>query len=350
MTQPLFDYEQVREELLPRLSELLDLLGLDFKEDYRSYHSRCPIHDGDKPTALIIYKNSGVWVCLTRQCNEEHGKGIFGLVKAILGLESQAQALSWVCNKLKIKPGIVDSSYGDKHSFASLINSPVKNATKKTYLTRNYIRKELTIPSTYYVGRGHNPTVLNEFDVGDCIKVDKPFYQRAVVPVYDNNWRYSIGFTARSIHPECPQCKMHHDKILDCPPEYNHLYGKWRNSLGFEKSSVLFNYWRAKPAIEQSSTAVLVEGPGDVFKLHAAGVTNCVGILGSDLSDYQKRVLEESGAFDLITMFDMDEAGNKAREVVKNKCGRLFSIKDLIPTDKDVGEMTVEEIKRILTE
>ena len=75
-----------------------------------------------------------------------------------------------------------------------------------------------------------------------------------------------------------------------------------------------------------------------------AGIKNAVGIFGSSLSDAQSGLLQMSGAHTLIILTDNDEAGQKARNSIKQKCQTLFIISEPTFSFKDVGDMTTEQI------
>ena len=82
--------------------------------------------------------------------------------------------------------------------------------------------------------------------------------------------------------------------------------------------------------------------------MHEAGLNNCVGIFGSSLNDDQLFLLEKSGALNLIILTDSDEAGNKAYDKILKLCGRRFNYYRPVISHKDVGDMTVEQIKQEL--
>lgn len=343
-----FDWKELKDQCIPRLAEILDNLEIEYKEDYKSFYGPCPIHQGDKYGAFVVYKNTGLYRCFTHSCHEEYGQDIFAIVKAIKNLQNNGQAAKWLISSLKLNPKDKDEHYADKSSFAGLINHTQE---KRVYpkISRFIIRQGLKIPSEYYLNRGYSSTILDDFDVGTCYNPRKFFFERAVIPVYDDNWQYAQGFVGRSIHEQCIECNAYHHKNIACPDEFCYYkHSKWTNSPGFQKAFVLFNYWRAKTGIRNSEEAILVEGPGDSIKLQESNISNSVAIMGSDLSDQQLTILEQSGAFKLITLFDSDEAGDKAREIVTKKCARLFNLEHKIPTKKDVGDMNISEIMEIL--
>ena len=109
-----------------------------------------------------------------------------------------------------------------------------------------------------------------------------------------------------------------------------------------------YNY--AKDYIKESGVAILVEGPGDVWRLEEAGIHNSLAVFGSSLTDSQQIILESSGALCLVLLFDTDSAGTKAKEKVQSSLSRMFNIlnPDFPEGYKDIGEMKTEEVKEFL--
>lgn len=106
---------------------------------------------------------------------------------------------------------------------------------------------------------------------------------------------------------------------------------------------------------EQDSTAVLVESPLDVAVLLTAGIRGGLSSLGASVSKEQMRLLGEL-ATRLVEAMDDDGAGFKSAA----KLYRARELKHLLPVSfgydsawsddksgrKDVGDMTVHEIRR----
>ena len=171
-------------------------------------------------------------------------------------------------------------------------------------------------------------------------------FERAVVPIYDHEFKYMVGCTGRSIYEKCPSCKSYHNPHSKCPSE-NDLwkYPKWKHSHGFKSQEHLYNYWIAKHRIQQTGCVIVVESPGNVWRLSEAGITNAVAIFGSSLSDRQKMILDTSGAMTIITIMDNDDAGRKAAAQIKSKCEKTYNIKEVSIKHEDVASMNVEQIK-----
>ena len=190
-------------------------------------------------------------------------------------------------------------------------------------ISRDEIRSKISIPSSYYIERGFKPETLDAFDVGLCEEKYKPMSGRVVVPIYDEHYSY-VGCVGRSIVPD--------------------MKPKWLHSSGFKKN-VLYGLNIAHKYILETQSVILVEGQGDVWRMHEAGYKNCVGIFGSSINDEQLLLLEQSGALNLIILTDSDGAGNKAHLQIMKKCGRRFNYHRPEISTKDVGEMTIEQLQ-----
>jgi DNA primase len=87
---------------------------------------------------------------------------------------------------------------------------------------------------------------------------------------------------------------------------------KYKPPAGFQKGRELFNLHRARTTGQKS--VIVVEGYFDCMKVHQAGFSNVVGLMGCSLSPIQAHFLE---CFERVTlMLDGDEAGRHATEVI----------------------------------
>jgi len=154
-----------------------------------------------------------------------------------------------------------------------------------------------------------------------------------------------VGCTGRSLYEKCSSCKGFHKESHTCPDKDNvWKFSKWKHNADFKSQNHLYNFWFAKEHILKSGVAIIVESPGNVWRLEENGIHNSVAMFGSSLSDRQKILLDSSGAMSLIILTDNDEAGRKAAEQIKNKCQNTYRI--FIPqiSQSDVGEMTPDQI------
>ena len=318
--------------LISELPDLLTKLEIDYIEYPNRYSFSCPIHGGDNNEGCSIFtdghSSKGNWQCWTHHCEEDYTNNIFGFVRGILSARSNRKVS--LIETENFCTSILNGDIKDIDQEKTVIDVFSVFAKKPqsigTEIPRDKIRSRLQIPSQYFIKRGFSSDVLDKFDIGLCLEKNKPMYNRAVAPVYDQNDRY-IGCVGRSTDES--------------------IKPKWLHSKGFKKC-VLYGLNLAKNSILESRSVVLVEGQGDVWKMHEAGLTQTVGIFGSSINDDQLLLLEESGALNIVILTDYDEAGEKAADQIVKKCGRRFNYYRPIISTKDVGEMSVDEIKQDL--
>ncbi len=352
------------DDLCDNIEHLFDSFGLEYKVNSKMITMSCPIHGGDNPSALNIYPDGdtyrGNWKCRTHNCEHEFKSSIIGFVRGIISSQKYGwkepgdkacsfnEALEYVQAFLNKDMSNIKISKAEteKKAFTNsvnYINNQPDNSESK--VTRKQIVKAIKIPADYYVQRQYSKSVLEKYDVGLCDNSSKPMYNRVVVPIYDNKYEYMVGCTGRSIFEKCEHCASYHDSNNPCPnDEIKWLFPKWKHSAEFKSQNYLYNFWFAKDHIYDTGIAIIVESPGNVWRLEENGIHNSVGLFGSSLSDRQKILLDSSGAMTLVILTDNDEAGKKAAAQIKNKCQNTYRI--FIPTisKNDVGDMTSQEI------
>lgn len=356
--------KQIGDDLCDNIEELLDYFDIEYRQTDKMIIGCCPIHGGDNRTALNIYPYGdnyrGNWKCRTHQCEETFMSSIIGFVRGLLSshennwaqpgddMVSFVYTLDFISKFLDKDLTKISKKNNtqDKTNFIKNVNIITrKTETIKQDITRDIVRKSLQIPAKYYLDRGYSREILDKYDVGLCLTKNKPMYQRVVVPIYDINYEFMIGCTGRSIFDKCTNCGSHHDQSYKCPNEYSWLYSKWKHNKGFKAEDTLYNYWFAKDHIKKYGTAILVEGPGNVWRLEENKIHNSVAIFGSNISNKQKMLLDTSGAMNIVVLTDNDAAGEKAKEQIKNKFGQTYRIFCPKISKNDVGDMSNQEIK-----
>lgn len=369
--------KKLQQLIIDRFEDIVDEFDMDVQETHNLWIGRCPIHEGaDNPTAFNFYKEGddtpGYFVCNTRQCQNlfHNGKRVFvanpiGLVRALLSVRECGwsepgdetygfkDTTNFLQSFFKINIQNYKIDYEDLMQQKLLKESShyaVQSQTKSTIrYTTDEVKEKLEIPSPYFVKRGFAKETLKRYNIGECYKKNSPLYNRAVCPILDEQGRDVIGFTGRTIYPECEKCKNYHRKqdecgIADVP--------KWWNVGNFRKSN-LYNYSFAQSYIKKSRVVLVVEGQGDVLKLVEHKIYNCVGVFGVSLSDQQQVLLEKAGAMAIIPLFDnpvIDKAGEIAYKQFAEKCAgifKIYTIKDIYGDKKDVGEFDDEQINKL---
>lgn len=281
--------------------------------------SSCPVHDGDNPMAfnINIDENSpyyGKWFCNTKKCHEVHDSNIMGLIEAIIHNKDIKKDIKSFCKDFDSKTNLTKTI------------KPLKIKSQETQkkIDRKTVRKHLIFPAQKYLDLDFSEDILNEFDVGICLNPKAQMYNRVVFPVYDEDDIYMVGCVGRTLNED---------------------YSKWKNKQGFNKSQYLYGYNKARQYVKHESIIVLVEGQGDVLRMHQAGINNSVGLFGSKISDFQEFIIQTSGAQKIVIITDNDEAGEKCRKDIRKKMEQNYEIIDLYSTKNDIQDMSVEQVK-----
>lgn len=316
------------------IPEVLDRLDIEYVEYPNRYSFPCPVHGGDNPEGCSLFLDGddvvGNWKCWTAGCDDEYARNIFGFIRGALTAKKGTEAT--LSETYKFCESIAKAEHVEEKDLnpvkeVKLLDVFLKHSVVNTpTLSRQEVRSKIEIPCKYYIDRGYTPEVLDLFDVGTCLDKTRPMYNRAVVPIYDVNDCF-VGCVGRSI--------------------YDNMQPKWLHSKGFKKEH-LYGLNIAKDHIIRNRTVFLLEGQGDVWRMHEAGYSNSVSIFGASLTDEQLILLEEIGVMNVIILTDYDEAGNKAAQQIIKKCGRRFNY--LRPTldAKDVGDLSIEQLQEQL--
>jgi 5S rRNA maturation endonuclease (ribonuclease M5) len=366
---PSYDQAKLKilcDNLCDEIESLLDSLDLEYMVGSKMISMNCPIHGGDNPGALNLYYQGenyrGNWKCRTHNCEKHFKSSIIGFVRGVLShqkhnwetdkdnscsFDEAVQYCTKFLNK-DLKSITISKTDREKHMFTNIVNKLAPTPTEKisNQITRNQVRQSLIYPCSYFMDRGFSKDILDKYDVGICDKPGKEMYNRAVVPIYDNDYKFLVGCTGRSVYDKCSTCSSYHNEIDNCPVNDKWKYCKWKHNSDFKSQNYLYNYWFAKEYILKSTTVVLLESPGNVWKLEENNIHNSVAMFGSSLSDRQKMLLDSSGAMNIVILTDNDEAGKKAAEQIKQKCQNTYRIFMPSITKPDVGEMTSEEINQ----
>ena len=365
----------ISDNICENIEMVLSKLDIDdYRMCSRMISMRCPIHGGDNESALNLYHTGdsyrGNWKCRTHQCEKVFKASVIGFIRGILShkkfgwtktgddMVSFQETMKVVENLLGTDSSIIvsDNNTIEKQKFANTVrylSKPNQGQSNTNGITKRTVQKLLDIPSKYFLNRGFSSETLIHFDVGECDNPSKEMYARAVVPIYDVEGKNVIACTGRSIFEKCDECGSYHSISAACSSKH---IPKWKHSLGFRSEENIYNIWHAKKHIEETKTVIIVESPGNVWKLYEAGVYNAVAIFGSSFSDKQKMILDISGAMKIITIMDNDEAGEKAASTIFKKCNKTYIVKNLALKDiidryenySDIGDLSSEQILNIV--
>lgn len=350
-----YNIERISEKLIDNIEDLLSEFDIEFDNREKHIMFACPVHGGDnKEGSSILKSDIGNWQCFTNQCHAQYGNSsgasIIQFVQAVLKTNFY-EALKWCANFVEEDDNeIIEKPQDDVYMNLIKYYKP-KNSTieLQKYTNRSKFKNILHIPSSYYIKRGYSSEILKKFDVGYCFFEKHPQYHRTVIPFYDESGEYIVGCSGRNIYERCNKCKYYHDQSVRCPITKEEISraSKWKHSYNFNSDSYLYNYWNAKDHIVKNNTVILVEGVGDVWRFEEAKIYNSVALLGAKFSTNQRLLLERAGVINIILATDNDEAGNNISRIIFNTYKHMFNIVRIKPNKKDVGEMSICDIKNI---
>ena len=341
----LYELERLAGE---NIDTLLDGLGvLNLTKGAKAYVGPCPVHGGDNDSALNLFHTGhtkvGNWKCFTHNCHKVFRSSTIGFVRGVLShnngwsqrgdqIYSFMDTIEFIhkCLGIEGRTIQVDNQEIEKRRFiyqADNIYFRDSEPVKRLKIEPAQLRTALHFPCSYFICRGFSEAILNKYDVGFCDTPGKPMYMRAVVPVYDNDHKYIIGCSGRSIFDVCPICGTYHNPANKCPEQkYRWLYSKWKNNKGFPGEECLYNYWFAKDHIRKSGIMIIVEGFADVWKLEESGIHIGVSTFGAHLTPQQRNIIDQSGAMAIICVPDPDGAGDQFREILQQELGDLYKL------------------------
>lgn len=168
---------------------------------------------------------------------------------------------------------------------------------------------------TYLKSRGISEEIQRKF----CIKYD-PVNQSVVFPVWDEHGKL-VMLTERSTTGK-----------------------KFNISKGKEKPIYLLNYVLKY----KFNTVIVVEGQVDSLKAWTNGYPS-VALFGAGTTKHQIDILNKSGIYHFILMYDNDAAGRHGADKFKKLISNDRLITDIImPPFKDVGDCSKNELEELL--
>jgi 5S rRNA maturation endonuclease (ribonuclease M5) len=330
---------QLSQNLYDNLDSVLDDFGLSLTKWQDQYRDCCLIHEGDNRTSLNVYP-SAIWRCYTRQCHDVFRPSLLGFFRALLS----KRYCRWQ------RPGDRLYGFGDTIRLAERLKPSEAPQGRfeqgithenRVRIRREYVRQNLQIPSKYFLGRGFSETTLEKYDVGDCWKIGRKMYGRAVIPIYLDQ-DVCVGCSGRSVYEKCPKCSGYHPNI-PCP---NFLTSKWRHSPKLPRTELLYNWQNVKKLSPRVESIILVEGPLDVLKLEQCGVVNSVACFGTGVSERQIIMLEDFSVKNILVAFDNDKPGNDAAMAFSRKYKKRFQLRMAMLPEKDFGDMSTNQVGR----
>lgn len=311
-----------------KILEILDELGVPYKEKYNYVNACCPVHNGDRKDAWSWQIDIGIWKCFSNGCQDKYGNDIFGLVRGIKdcgfkeALDFVKEFVGGELNPAKIK------ELKDIRDNRVFVYSAKKKVPQKTYT--NDCLARITYHD-YLEKRGFTREIIEKYHIGIGKENHGYMVDRIIFPIRNLDGQI-VAFSGRTLHSDW--------KERGIP--------KWKHSKDFElhANKMLFNIDVAKEEIERTGVAILVEGPIDALRLVESGIKNVVAVLGKTLYNGQISELIRAGATRLIIAFDNDNPGKTGADKAVKLAAPFFDVTkvEITSGQKDYGEMNATEV------
>lgn len=327
------DLNKIKTVVFKNVEPLLESLDIKYEQVGPNYFSTCPVHEGsDNNHALSISTEMMMWRCWTRSCQETHGRDIFNFVRAVLANRTAKEisffdAVKYICKIYKINTKNVAHRSIVEESPSELAEI-VKIFDKKTCACKSDCIKPIKIAdsSKYFEKRGFAAETLQFFGVGDYLE-SGAMKNRAAIPVHGKDGEL-VAYIGRATK--------------------SYISPKFIFTKGFKKTDYLYNYHRALASIVEKGCVFVVEGQGDVWRLYEAGVKNCVSIFGREISDAQRQMILNLNITTMVVLTDDDQAGRESKFKIQRQFSRMLSLKFPMLSKKDIGEMSIEQVKELI--
>ncbi len=306
-------------ELIKSKLDVVDFLRgyLTLQPAGKNFKALCPFHHEKSPSFMVSPERQS-WHCFG--CSA--GGDIFGFVMKYENLEF-GEALRMLAEKAGVE---LRRENPAEYRYSGLLydlNDAAKNFYRKALaaapVAREYIAKRGLAAETvqefelgwapnepeglsmHLLNSGSTPQDL--IQAGLSIKTERGlmldrFRGRIMFPIH-NHLGKVVGFTGR-ILPQLDRGDM----------------GKYVNSPEtpiFQKSRILYGFWKSKDGMREAKSAFLVEGQMDYLMSWQAGVKNVIASSGTALTADHLRAVHRL-ADELVLSFDNDLAGSDAAE------------------------------------
>jgi DNA primase len=100
--------------------------------------------------------------------------------------------------------------------------------------------------------------------------------------------------------------------------------------------------------MQKTNSVILVESPGNIWKLVENGINNCVASFGTSFSDCQEMLLTLCGITTIYLLTDNDQAGKNFAQRLDKSLNRRYNIIKIGLSEKfnDVAECSNSYIEK----
>lgn len=298
------------------IKETLDSLGFKLRDQGAFWHTCAIWRNGDNPTAVQIYKDSGVWKDFVEQTPH---LPFYKLVSKVLGTSDSKEVKKYI------------KDHGGITSFDKDVDNRRKIVMDKTYPISSL--SKLLPHHKFYLDRKISTKTIEMYKGGYCTS-DK-MNGRYIFPIFQkDNPHNIIGFTGRHLR---------HDSNSNLP-KWKHI-GSRRNWI-YPLYLPHNNSYPFLDQFKQRREIIIVESIGDSLALTENNLLNHMVTFGLEVSNKQICELLSVNPTKIIISSNNDDAGKIA--AIKNfiKLTDFFDPFKLlikIPNSNDLCDLHVAE-------
>lgn len=316
-------------------ADIVDITSqyLQLRKSGQNHFAHCPFHEDNTPS-FSVNESKQIFYCFS--CGR--GGNVFNFLREIEGLTypeaiiKTAELINYpleqsLVSQVMNQQDVADSTTGKLYAI---------NDLAKDFYHHILMNTELGKPALdYLLDRGLTKETLNEFELGfsppqrnalylylnaqDDVEFDIDHYQEA-------------GLFSQNDHPETQEFLDRFSNRIMFP-----IHNERGNSIGFsgrifeeredsyptakylntpettlfKKTSIIYNFDKAKSAIRRENEAILFEGYMDVISAWQAGIKNGIASMGTSLTEDQIKRLDRF-TDQMVLAFDGDDAGSEA--------------------------------------
>lgn len=298
-----------------KIKDILTELGYKLADFGNHWRTSAVYRGGQNPTAIQIYKDSGVWIDYVK--NSQH-----------MSFRSLIEAT------LKTNDNSIIDKFTKGYDFSSVKQDSEVSVKPKVEMEKIYpdsILKKLLPHYKFYNDRGISDNYLISLNSG--LATEGSMYQRFVFPIYNSSQKI-YGFSGR-----------------DMVKSKNTSRPKWKH-LG-KKSQWIYPYYSPNirkdihDSILEKESVILVESIGDMLNLFQHGIYNVLVTFGTVISSPLALFLTSFPSLKIVISLnnDSDKEVNRGRVGSFKSALKLLSFFDASniilypPIDKDFGDM-----------
>lgn len=302
-----------------RIEEILFKAGCEnIKEKSNRYESMLPDKfESDNSRGLQVYLNESL-TCKIRN-RTFLGSDIFDLISYIVFEKSEAldmrnclpKSKRWICEQLGYHEYLSGEQVIVFDDPLSWLKDIKKNRSKSflevkenKVLSDNSLERFVMLPHVALIQEGIEYNIQVEFQVGFDLRSE-----RIIFPIH-NSYGAIVSIKGRTTDPDY--------KVKDIP-KYLYLHN-------FNNMWELYNWHRALRYIIESKEIIIYEAEKTCWLSTQFGVRNCVALGGSEITDYQVRIIKSLGIdIKIILAFDRDKKPKEIK-LQAQKFGKSRSI------------------------